>query len=377
MKKGWITQELGTLCIFQRGLTYSKKDEVDNSKNVVLRAMNIDLSTNLLNFGELKHISNNVTIPENKKVRKGSLLICTASGSKNHLGKIAFVDEDYDYAFGGFMGLLTPREQIIPRFLFYAMTSEKYFDFIAALADGMNINNLKFDDLKKFRVSFPSQQEQQRIVAILDEAFEGIAKAKANAEQNLKNARELLQSTIRKTMSSKDLDWIETTIGDQFILQRGFDITKSEQNLGEVPVVSSGGIKSYHNISKVSAPGVVTGRKGTLGKVFYLEKDFWPHDTTLWVKDFQGNLPRFVYYFLTVLPVTQMDTGTANPALNRNQIHPIHVSWPPVSQQQTIVHQLNALSAETQRLESIYQRKIAALDELKKSLLHKAFSGEL
>src|SRR5438552_3827260 len=86
------------------------------------------------------------------------------------------------------------------------------------------------------------------------------------------------------------------TVGrlDSFcVLQRGFDITKDEQIDGHVPVVSSGGIKSYHNVAKVQGPGVVVGRKGTLGSVHYVDGAYWPHDTTLWVKDFRRNDPRF------------------------------------------------------------------------------------
>jgi type I restriction enzyme S subunit len=127
----------------------------------------------------------------------------------------------------------------------------------------------------------------------------------------------------------------------------------------------------------VQAPGVVIGRKGTLGKVFYLEKDFWPHDTTLWVKDFKGNEPRFVYYLFVGLDVKRLDSGAANPALNRNQVHPIKVFWPKREQQKVIVSKLDVLQDEVRNLESIYQRKLAALNELKQSLLHQAFSGAL
>ncbi|MGE0682486.1 MAG: restriction endonuclease subunit S, partial [Candidatus Binatia bacterium] len=111
--------------------------------------------------------------------------------------------------------------------------------------------------------------------------------------------------------------------------------------------------------------------------VFYLEDDYWPHDTTLWVKDFKGNDPRFIYYFFLGLDVTHLDSGTANPALNRNQVHPIEVDWPPLARQKAIVSTLDELRTETQRLESIYQQKLTALEELKKSLLHKAFTGAL
>ena len=154
MKAGWKTEFLGELCEFQRGLTYSKSDEVENSHNVVLRATNIDLNTNLLNLAELKYISDRVAIPETKIVRKGSLIVCTASGSKSHLGKVAYINDDYNYAFGGFMGMITPKNGLVPKYLFHLMTSESYKNFIGELADGANINNLKFEDLET--VSGPS-----------------------------------------------------------------------------------------------------------------------------------------------------------------------------------------------------------------------------
>lgn len=92
--------------------------------------------------------------------------------------------------------------------------------------------------------------------------------------------------------------WRKTTIGTEVTLQRGFDITRNQQKIGNVPVVSSSGINSYHDTALVKAPGVIIGRKGSLGTVFYIEQNYWPHDTTLWVKDFYGNYPKFVYYFL-------------------------------------------------------------------------------
>lgn len=113
MKAGWQTKPLGDICNFQRGLTYSKKDEVDLSDNVVLRATNIDLETNRLNFSELKFISEKIEVPAAKKLNRGSLLICMSSGSKSHLGKVAYIDDDYGYAFGGFIGMLTPSEGLL------------------------------------------------------------------------------------------------------------------------------------------------------------------------------------------------------------------------------------------------------------------------
>jgi type I restriction enzyme S subunit len=133
-------------------------------------------------------------------------------------------------------------------------------------------------------------------------------------------------------------EWIDTTIGEQVTLQRGIDITRATQRKGRVPVISSGGVSSYHDTSAASGPGVVLGRKGVVGSVYFITSDYWPHDTTLWVRDFHGNYPRFVYYFFLCMAsqLARMDVGSANPTLNRNHIHPIAVRWPPYRQQEAI-----------------------------------------
>ena len=207
--QGWEIKKLLDVVDFQRGLTYSKNDEVDFSDNIVLRSNNVDLKTNKLDFTELKYINPKIVIPENKKVTKGSLIICTANGSKSHLGKVALIDDDYDYAFGGFMGQVTPKEKLDSKFLFYLMTSDNYKKFINELSDGANINNLKFSDLGQFEIPLPPLPEQQRIVSILDEAFTAIAKAKANAEQNLKNAKELFDCVLKKKIYDKKREMVQ------------------------------------------------------------------------------------------------------------------------------------------------------------------------
>jgi type I restriction enzyme S subunit len=270
---------------------------------------------------------------------------------------------------------MIPRSLLQYKFLYYYLTS--IVDLLNSLGTGATFKELSGGKLKEVTIPIPPLSEQRRIVSILDESFAGLATAKANAEMNLQNARAVFESHLNEVFNKKGEGWMETTIGDQLTLQRGFDITKSQQNKGEVPVVSSGGIKSFHDKAMAKGPGVVIGRKGTLGKVIYLENDYWPHDTTLWVKDFKGNEPRFVYYLFVGLDVKSLDSGAANPALNRNQVHPIEVSWPCVDQQKAIVETLNALQEETRRLTNLYTRKLAALEALKKSLLHQAFSGEL
>jgi type I restriction enzyme S subunit len=141
--------------------------------------------------------------------------------------------------------------------------------------------------------------------------------------------------------------------------QRGFDITKKEQEDGSYPVISSSGPNSTHSAFKVKGPGVVIGRKGTLGTVFYAENDFWPHDTTLWVKDFHGNEPKFSYYFLRTLGLEQYDCGASNPTLNRNHIHTLPIRRPPIEVQCRIACILSAyddlIENNTRRIQILEQ----------------------
>ena len=136
--------------------------------------------------------------------------------------------------------------------------------------------------------------------------------------------------------------WRGGKLEDLVFFQRGFDITQAQQREGSYPVISSSGVTSYHDEFKVSGPGVVIGRKGTLGSIHFTAADYWPHDTTLWSKDLKGNNPRFVYYFLHTLDFKRFDVGNSNPTLNRNHIHDLVVSIPPRSVQDDIADVLSA-----------------------------------
>jgi type I restriction enzyme, S subunit len=150
-------------------------------------------------------------------------------------------------------------------------------------------------------------------------------------------------------------EWKECALGEQITLQRGYDITRKEMKNGTVPVISSGGISGYHNTPIASGPGVIIGRKGSLGTVHYVSHEYWPHDTTLWVKDFHGNNPRFVYYFLKFLDLKRLDVGSANPTLNRNIVHPIRVKWTNIENQEFIVNILETLDEKIELNNSIIE----------------------
>jgi type I restriction enzyme S subunit len=164
-------------------------------------------------------------------------------------------------------------------------------------------------------------------------------------------------------------DWQTVALGDALTFQRGFDITKDEQRDGPYPVMSSSGPKTTHAEFKVRGPGVIIGRKGSLGTVFFSDGDYWPHDTTLWIRDFHGNHPKFAYYFLQTMGFERLDVGASNPSLNRNHIHTIPVLWPPVAVQRRIA---GILSAYDELIENS-QRRIRLLEAMARALYREWF----
>ena len=139
-------------------------------------------------------------------------------------------------------------------------------------------------------------------------------------------------------------NWRETKLGNVIELKRGYDLPQHRRSRGPVPVVSSSGPTDYHLDSKVKGPGVVTGRYGTLGQVFFVPNDFWPLNTTLYVRDFKGNDPRFIHYFLQDLDFSAYSDKAAVPGVNRNHLHEEIVRFPTdIVEQRAIAHILGTL----------------------------------
>lgn len=139
-------------------------------------------------------------------------------------------------------------------------------------------------------------------------------------------------------------EWKDCSLGDVIELKRGYDLPQKERSPGDVPLVSSSGVTDSHARAMVKGPGVVTGRYGTLGQVFYVEQDFWPLNTTLYVRDFKGNDPRYVSYFLRDIDFFVYSDKAAVPGLNRNHLHQARVRIPTdPTEQRAIAHILGTL----------------------------------
>ena len=138
-------------------------------------------------------------------------------------------------------------------------------------------------------------------------------------------------------------EWASGKLGDFIELKRGYDLPQAKREPGKVPLVSSSGVSDRHSVAMVNGPGVVTGRYGTIGQVFYVQEDFWPLNTTLYVRDFKGNDPQFIHYFLKTVDFFAYSDKAAVPGVNRNHLHEALVVVPPIDSQKSIAQLLGAL----------------------------------
>jgi type I restriction enzyme S subunit len=157
-------------------------------------------------------------------------------------------------------------------------------------------------------------------------------------------------------------------------LQRGFDLPSDLIRPGKIPIVYSNGIQKYHETGMATAPGLVTGRSGTIGKLHFIEHgEYWPHNTSLWVTDFKGNDPRFVYYLYGSIGMSQFSSGSGVPTLNRNDVHAFSALIPDSpDEQKKIADCLTSLD----ELMTAQARKVDALKTHKKGLMQQLFPRE-
>ncbi|WP_373169779.1 restriction endonuclease subunit S [Bifidobacterium adolescentis] len=164
--------------------------------------------------------------------------------------------------------------------------------------------------------------------------------------------------------------WEQRKLGEVAPLQRGFDLPVSQMISGPYPVVMSNGVGGWHSKYAVKGPGVVTGRSGTIGGLQYIEGDFWPHNTSLWVTSFNGNEPKFIYWLYSSLDLERFGSGSGVPTLNRNDVHDQLIGVPcNIAEQRRI----GAFFDRLDSLITLHQRKLELLRNIKKSMLDKMF----
>jgi type I restriction enzyme S subunit len=316
----------------------------------------------------------------------------------DHTKVLKYIDFDFVLGADG-VKLLPPKEFLVPKFFYYQLQTA-------------NLDSLGYARhyklLKELEIRYPDRAEQHRIVAILDEAFDGIATAKANAEKNLQNARALFESHLQSVFTERGEGWVEKPF-EELIESNVIGFTKSsrEQGIDKTwPYVKMNNI-TRDNRFEFSSFTCVDATDYEVSKFSLRDGDFLfntrnshelvgksciyesgSNNTVLFnnnimrVRFHKGVESRFVLRAFSSKAVAEqlnvLKSGTTNvSAIYFKDLKSLVLPIAPISVQKRIIEKLNVLSEESQRLESIYQQKLTALDDLKKSLLHQAFSGNL
>jgi len=278
-------------------------------------------------------------------------------------------------------------------------------DFIYSLARGAAQKNLDVPAFRNMEITYPeSITEQHRIVKILDEVFENVEKAKENAEKNLKNSKELFESYLQNVFANPGKDWEEKKLEELGQITSSKRIYKKEYVEEGVPFyrikeikelahdkditlelfISESRYKEIKNVFGIPKEGdILMTAVGTIGEIYVVKKDekfYFKDGNILWFKNFDSVSPYFLKFVLMsfVEQINKLSKGSAYSALTIEKIEKHKIFIPKlISEQKAIVKKLDELSEQTKKLEGIYKQKLADLEELKKSVLNKAFSGEL
>ena len=261
------------------------------------------------------------------------------------------------------------------RYLYYVLTlrhSEIVFDWVKKAHPSV---------IKKLYTSIPvpGLNEQKQIVQKLDEAFAGIAKAKENAEKNLQNARALFESHLETVFTQRGPGWVEKRLEECFRLKSGDALTSSAMKDGNYPVFGGNGIAGMHDKFNLSGDNVIIGRVGALcGNARHITEKIWLTDNAFRITDscfeFDG---AFLAYLLNFKNLRSFARQTAQPVISNSSLKDLSLQFPDIGKQKRISEHLDLCCQATQRLTRLYKQKQAALEALKKSILHEAFSGNL
>jgi len=249
------------------------------------------------------------------------------------------------------------------------------------------IQNLDVQSFLDTVVFQPSLPEQRAIADFLDAETARID-ALIEKKRRLASLLRVRYREEQRTRMMQNLDpitglglrvpgWRVAQLGALVGLQRGHDLPIDRRNDGTVPIISSGGQSGWHDEAAVTGPGVVTGRYGTVGEVFYVEGPYWPLNTTLYVADFRGRNPRWVYHLLSVLPLDSDSAKSAVTGINRNVIGVLRVPVPPLDEQHRLSEELDAEASRVELLTQRLDRQIELLTEHRQALITAAVTGQV
>jgi|SRR5665213_529370 len=395
MNKGWQWKSLGEVCKTGSGGTPLKDKKEYYEGGTIPWLMSGEVSQ-----GEVREATKFITQKglENSAARmfpKDTVLVAMYGATAGQVGILRFEATTNQAVCGIF-----PNTQFVPEFLFYFLLSKK--DELVAQATGNAQPNISQIKIKNTNVPILPLPEQQRIVGLLDEAFAGVALAKANAEKNLQNARALFESHLQSVFTQQGPGWLEKPLdaltepdspitygvvkpGDEGEIRfvRGGDLVRGKVRLTQLRTITRAVSDQYRRtllrggellICLVGQPGQVGVAPGDLAGANIARQ-------VGLIRLKKSLNSEFVRYFLQSGPGAEAlgarESGSVQQVINLGELRQVLIPHPRLDEQDKVVASLDIVEAETQRLATLYERKLAALGALKKSLLHQAFTGQL
>ena len=384
MKAGWEQRKLRDVCTLINGRAYKKEELLKSGPYPVLRVGNFFTNNNWY-FSDLD-------LPDDKYCDNGDLLYAWSASFGPRIW------EGEKVIFHYHIWKVLPFPGIVDKkflYYFFIWDTEQIKSDQGA---GTTMIHVAKGSMEDRSLAVPSIAHQQRIVAILDEAFDGIATAKANAEKNLQNARELFENCLETVLTQKSDGWSEKKF-DEICDITSRLIDPRDEQFCNLLHVGAGNIESktgfLSGLQTALEENLISG-KFLFDESMVLYSKIRPYLMKVARPDFSGLCSADIYplapnpkyivrdylYYLLLTPsfteyAIQGSARAGMPKVNREHLFNLRVQLPPLEEQIPIAARLDSLRAETQRLESTYQQKLTALAELKKSLLHEAFSGKL
>ena len=399
MKAGWQVKTLGEVSAINYGYTESATGDPIGPKFLRIT----DIQDDGVNWVNVPFCQIDDMGLRKFKLANGDIVFARTEATT---GKSFLVRNPPEAVFASYLiRLRLQGASLLPEFVSLYFQSKEYWTAIREGSSGSAQGGFNASKLAALTIPVPPISKQQRIVAILDEAFETIAAARANAEQNRQNARALFESYLQSVFSQRGEGWVETTIatatGGVFTGPFGSLLHKSDYIENGIPLVNPAHITnvgiepdlrktvSEATVQRLSsyimrAGDIVIGRRGEMGRCAIVTdvEDGWLCGTGSFViKPSDRCDARYLVRLLRSEScksrLEKIAGGAVMPNLSNTDLGNFPILLPPIDMQKAILEAIDALHKETQRLESLYQRKIAALDELKQSLLQQAFSGQL
>ena len=387
MKKDWTIKKLGEVCEKIVDGSHNPPKGCDNSDYKMLSSKNI--FNDEINFYEPRFLTQQQFESENKRtnIAKGDVLV-TIVGT---IGRCCVYPFDETVVFQRSVCVLKPKKDLIDsRYLMFSIISinlEKY-------GQGTAQKGIYLKQLSNIEILIPPLEEQKRIVAVLDKKFAQIETLKTAAEKNLQNAKQLFQAELEKAFSNTS--WEKKTIQEICTLKSGNSSTNNSKP-GTLPYVKVGDMTIVGNEKSITTSTTFVDYKSNKKQVFPIGSVIFPKRggailtnkkritaveiccdlNIMGVIPGEKICPNFLYYYFIGIDFSKLCNGAAIPQINNIDINPLEINLPPLEEQKRIVAHLDSLSEKVHQLEEIYTKQLSDCDELKQSLLQKAFEGEL